>query len=66
MSINLSYLNLEKKIIKWLILRLSDIMDTYQGLFVKIDDYNTIPNSTYKIIYKLPQKTSLFFLRVNK
>lgn len=33
--------------------RLSDIMDTYQGLFVKIDNYNTIPNSTYKIIYKL-------------
>lgn len=41
-------------------------METYQGLFVKIDNYNTIPNSTYKIIYKLPQKTSPFFLRVNK
>lgn len=41
-------------------------MDTYQGLFVKIDDYNTIPNSTYKIIYNSPQKTSFFFLRVNK
>lgn len=36
-------------------------MDTYQGLFVKIDDYNTIPNSTYKIIYKLPPKKRLFF-----
>lgn len=51
----------KKKIIKWLILRLSDIMDTYQGLFVKIDDYNTIPNSTYKIIYKLPPKNVSFF-----
>lgn len=36
-------------------------MDTYQGLFVKIDDYNTIPNSTYKIIYKLPPKNVSFF-----
>lgn len=66
MSINLSYLNLKKKFTKWLIPRLSDIMDTYQGLFVKIDDYNTIPNSTYKIIYKLPPKNVFFFLRVNK
>lgn len=41
--------------------RLSDIMDTYQGLFVKIDNYNTIPNSTYKIIYKLPPKNVSFF-----
>lgn len=31
-------------------------MDTYQGLFVKIDNYNTIPNSTYKINYQLPPK----------
>lgn len=61
MSINLSYLNLKKKFTKWLIPRLSDIMDTYQGLFVKIDDYNTIPNSTYKIIYKLPPKNVSFF-----
>lgn len=36
-------------------------LDTYQGLFVKIDDYNTIPNSTYKIIYKLPPKNVSFF-----
>lgn len=41
-------------------------MDTYQGLFVNIDNYNTIPNSTYKINYQLPQKTSLLFFRVNK
>lgn len=36
-------------------------VDTYQGLFVKIDNYNTIPNSTYKIIYKLPPKNVSFF-----
>lgn len=47
---------LKKKLTKWLIPRLSDIMDTYQGLFVKIDNYNTIPNSTYKINYQLPPK----------
>lgn len=36
-------------------------MDTYQGLFVKIDNYNTIPNNTYKIIYKLTPKNVFFF-----
>lgn len=35
-------------------------MDTYQGLFVKIDNYNTIPNSTYKINNQLPPKKRLF------